>query len=160
MPREWRRCPASRSRSSPRGPIPGVIHAAYAANPALGASSATADLTVTPPAVAIDDVYTTNEDSPLSVPAPGVLANDFRCGAGPPLRSLNRSTGRWSSAPARLLRLRARGQLFGSDMFTYKVAVGGVDSGVATVTLTVRRTSTNHPLPYELSAATPPAWRP
>jgi hypothetical protein len=91
----------------------------------------------TPP-VATNDAYTTNEDEALSVPAPGVLANDLPAGGA---LSAVVATG-----PAHgTLALNANGSFTytpspgysGSDAFTYRVNDGSIDSNAATVALTV-----------------------
>ena len=88
---------------------------------------------------ASDDSYTTDEDTPLSVPAPGVLANDSDT-EGDPL------TAQPMTAPANgTLLLNADGSFtytpdanfYGSDSFTYVANDGMADSNEATVTITV-----------------------
>ena len=119
------------------GSYPGVVQADYAANSALGGSSASGDLTVIPPPVASDDAYTTAEDTPLSVAAPGVLANDSNVTggtavliSGPAHGTLTfRSDGSFDYTP--------NANFFGTDSFTYKATVAGANSNLATVTLTV-----------------------
>ncbi len=89
--------------------------------------------------VAVNDAYSTPEDTPLSVAAPGVLGNDTDAD-GNPLSAL------LVSGPANgTLTLNANGSLSytpnagfnGTDQFTYKANDGTVDSNVATVTITV-----------------------
>ena len=90
--------------------------------------------------VAVDDSYATDEDTPLTVAAPGVLGNDTDVDGDP----LTRGAGR--PVPANgTLTLNADGTFTytpnanfnGSDSFTYKANDGTVDSNVATVTITV-----------------------
>ncbi|MBV7333691.1 tandem-95 repeat protein [Chloroflexi bacterium TSY] len=86
--------------------------------------------------VAVDDAYSTNEDTALTVPAPGVLAND-NDGDGDPL------TRSWSMKPT-VLSLNPDGSFTytpntnfnGGDSFTYQND-GGSDSSITTVTITV-----------------------
>ncbi|MEO7673703.1 MAG: Ig-like domain-containing protein [Pyrinomonadaceae bacterium] len=90
--------------------------------------------------VAVNDAYNTNEDTALNVPAPGVLGNDTDADnnsltatlvSGPSNASsftLN-ANGSFSYTPA--------ANFNGIDSFTYKANDGTVDSGVATVNITV-----------------------
>src|SRR5207248_2493085 len=89
--------------------------------------------------VAANDSYATNEDTPLSVAAPGVLANDTDVDgdaltavvvASPShgVLTLN-ADGGFSYAPA--------ANYNGADSFTYKTNDGLLDSNVATVNLSV-----------------------
>jgi len=93
------------------------------------------------PPVAVDDAYATDEDTPLSVPAPGVLGNDNDPDSGPnPLTAslvtpaangtvtLN-PDGSFTYAPAL--------NFFGADSFTYVANDGADDSNIATVNITV-----------------------
>jgi VCBS repeat-containing protein len=90
--------------------------------------------------VALNDAYSTDEDTPLVVSAPGVLANDSDTeGAA--------ITAILVEGPARgTLELNASGSLtytpdtnfHGSDSFTYKVSDGAAESAAATVSITVR----------------------
>src|SRR5262249_20318700 len=90
--------------------------------------------------VARDDAFSTDEDTPLTVNAPGVLGNDTDV-EGDSL------TAALVSGPAHgTLALNADGSSTytpaadynGPDSFTYKPRDGAVDSNTATVTLTVR----------------------
>src|SRR5439155_330423 len=89
-----------------------------------------------------NDAYTTAEDTPLTVAAPGVLANDTDVDGD----SLTVGTPRPVSGPIHgTLTLNANGSFTyspaanfnGTDSFTYKANDGTADSNVATVTLTV-----------------------
>ncbi len=93
----------------------------------------------TAPSAAADS-YTINQDTPLSVPAAGVLANDTDAQSNPLAAVLN-------TGPAHgILNLNANGGFTytpaagytGTDSFTYHANDGALDSGVVTVTLTVR----------------------
>ena len=101
-------------------------------NGTLDSTAATISITVmariTPP-VSIDDTYTTVQNRPLSVAAPGVLANDRFPGlapiavlvAGPTHGSLTFSgDGSYSYIPG--------ANYFGSDTFTY-MAIAGTGAG-------------------------------
>jgi VCBS repeat-containing protein len=92
----------------------------------------------TPP-VAYPDSYTTDEDEPLIVPAPGVLENDID-EDGNPLSALLvsnpihgsldlNSDGSFSYTP--------EGEFNGSDSFNYRVTDGIALSNITTVTITV-----------------------
>src|SRR2546421_2156212 len=89
--------------------------------------------------VSIDDAYSTNEDRPLTVAAPGVLGNDTDVD-GDPLRALLvigpghgqltlNADGGFTYTPAP--------NFNGGDSFTYKTGDGVAQSNVATVTLTI-----------------------
>ena len=89
--------------------------------------------------VAGDNAYTTSEDTPLTVAAPGVLANDSDVDgdaltvvltAGPAHGSLTlNANGAFTYTPA--------ANFNGSDSFTYRATDGSALSNVATVSLTV-----------------------
>jgi VCBS repeat-containing protein len=92
-----------------------------------------------PVASGAGESYATNEDTPLAVPAPGLLANDSDPD-GDPLSAV------LSSAPAHgLLALNANGSFsytpaanyHGPDSFTYVASDGGLSSNTVTVTLTI-----------------------
>lgn len=89
--------------------------------------------------VAGDDAFTTSEDSPLVVTAPGVLVGDV----DPDGDSLTATVVTGPAHGALLLNANGSftytpaGNYNGSDSFTYKVNDGQVDSSVATVVLTV-----------------------
>src|SRR5213075_3252602 len=89
--------------------------------------------------VAADDAYTTAEDTPLTVSAVGVLANDTDVdgdtltvalvnGPGHGSVTLN-GDGSFTYAPT--------ANFNGTDSFTYRANDGTADGNVATVTLTV-----------------------
>ncbi len=96
------------------------------------------NLTNTPP-VAANDSYTTDEDTALTVAAPGVLSNDSDAEnaaltaalvSGPSHGTLTlNADGSFAYTPA--------SNYNGSDTFTYKANDGHVDSAAATVTITV-----------------------
>lgn len=118
----------------------------YRARDAANAESgiATVSITVTPvndPPVAANDAFSTNEDVPLTINAPGVLGNDTDIDGPTPLTAVIVSTTTNGS-----LTLNANGSFTytpnsnynGPDSFTYRARDGsGLDSNIATVSLTV-----------------------
>ncbi len=95
------------------------------------------------PPVAVDDTYSTNKDTQLVVNAPGVLENDSDADG-------DTLTAVWVSDPAHgNLTINGDGSFTytpdagyeGSDSFTYKVFDGGLESNVATVTITINANS-------------------
>jgi VCBS repeat-containing protein len=89
--------------------------------------------------VGVNDAYTTDEDTPLSIAAPGVLANDTDADS-------DALTVTASSAAANgTVTMNADGSFTytpnpnfnGTDSFTYTVSDGGGETGTATVSLTV-----------------------
>jgi Big-like domain-containing protein/prealbumin domain-containing protein len=100
------------------------------------------DRKVDQPPVAHDDTYTTSQDKPLSVSAPGVLEND----SDPDNDTLVVGTPRPLAGPAHgTLALHENGSFVytpdpgfnGSDAFTYTAADGDDTSHTATATITV-----------------------
>ncbi len=100
-------------------------------------------ITVTPvndAPIANNDSYTTNEDTPLAVVLPGVLANDSDIDStvltavlvsGPTHGTVSvNANGSFNYQPA--------SNYFGADSFTYKVNDGTLDSNIGTVSLVVR----------------------
>ena len=91
------------------------------------------------PPVAVDDAYSTDEDTILNVAAPGVLANDSDPDGDPITAVLQTMTANGNLA------LLADGSFTytpdpdfnGTDSFTYVANDGQLDSNVATVTITV-----------------------
>lgn len=106
----------------------------------LYSSVATVTLTVAAvPPTAANDAYSVNEDTMLTVAAPGVLANDTQGSTGT-MSALIVSTvshgtlsfnsnGAFTYTPAT--------HYYGTDSFTYHDAAGSLMSNTATVTLTV-----------------------
>src|SRR5206468_1452868 len=101
-------------------------------------------LTVTPvedAPVAVDNSAMINEDTPLSVPAPGVLGNDTDPDAGDVLRALLIN----GPSNAATFNLKSNGAFAyipkpnfnGKDSFIYKASDGTLESNVATVTIVV-----------------------
>ncbi len=110
----------------------------------LQSNIATVSITVTPvndPPVAVNDSYTTPEDTQLVISAPGVLANDSDVDGPFPLTTVLVSTTTNGS-----LTLNANGSFTytpnlnynGPDSFTYRARDGsGLDSNLATVSINV-----------------------
>ncbi|MGB7491892.1 MAG: Ig-like domain-containing protein, partial [Thermoanaerobaculia bacterium] len=103
---------------------------------------ATVSITISPindNPVAVDDVFGTNEDVPLTVGAPGVLGNDIDVDgvsltatliSAPAQGTLNfNDDGSFSFTPPE--------NIFGAFSFTYTASDGELPSGVATATITV-----------------------
>src|SRR6056297_1121023 len=90
--------------------------------------------------VAVDDAYSTDEDTPLNIAAPGVLSNDSDAELDPITAVLDAGP-----ANAASFNLNADGSFDyvpnadfnGSDSFTYFANDGQADSAAATVTITV-----------------------
>jgi VCBS repeat-containing protein len=99
-------------------------------------------LAVNAPAAAVGDEYSTAEDTPLMVAAPGVLANDGDPDSGGPATITATLV---SGASHGTVALQANGSFTytptanfnGSDAFTYQATVNGIDTNVATVAITV-----------------------
>ncbi|MFI5453883.1 MAG: Ig-like domain-containing protein [Isosphaerales bacterium] len=110
-------------------------------NGTISSNIATVSITVTSvsqPPITNDDTYTTVENRPLTVAAPGVLANDVPSGAGltavlvsgPSHGSLAlKADGSFTYTPA--------AKFTGSDTFTYMAVAGTVQGNVAVVHLTI-----------------------
>ena len=106
-----------------------------------GLSGSQTGITVGNPPVANNDSYSINENTVLTVAAPGVLANDTDpqgnpltavLATGPAHGSLTlNSDGSFSYTPAN--------NYYGADSFTYQAYDGQAYSGVATVSITVNR---------------------
>ncbi|HET7712503.1 MAG TPA: Ig-like domain-containing protein, partial [Thermoanaerobaculia bacterium] len=104
-----------------------------------GEATVTITLTaVNDPPVATGDSYTTSEDTPLTVPAPGVLSNDTDADSG------SRTASLVTQATQGTVVLNANGSFTytpnananGTDSFVY-AASDGTSSSQATVTLTI-----------------------
>ena len=99
----------------------------------------------TPP-VANDDAYTVTQDTPLAVPAPGVLANDSDADGDALTASLvtGPSNGGLILNPDGSFDYTPNAGFFGTDSFTYVANDAQADSNVATVTITVIQADTKH----------------
>ncbi|MCD6415245.1 MAG: tandem-95 repeat protein, partial [Planctomycetes bacterium] len=128
---------------TPTGDYNGADSFTYKANDGQADSNtATVSITVNAvndPPVANDDSYSTDEDVPIYVDAPGVLTNDSDVESDPltailvsdvsnGLLTLN-SDGSFDYMP--------NGGFSGDDTFTYKANDGAADGNTATVTITV-----------------------
>jgi VCBS repeat-containing protein len=116
----------------------------YRANDgSLNSNIATVSITVSPvndAPVADNDSYNTNENTPLTIAAPGVLANDTDVEgstltaalvAGPSNGTLTlNANGSFTYTP--------NANFIGTDTFTYKARDHSLDSNVATVSITVQ----------------------
>jgi len=124
-----------------------------------GTATATVSVTVNPvndAPVAVDDSYSTNEDTPLTVAAPGVLGNDTDVEgnaltavlvAGPTTGSLTlNANGSFTYTP--------NPNFNGTDSFTYRANDGAADSNVATVSITVNAVN-DAPVATNDTATTP-----
>jgi VCBS repeat-containing protein len=115
----------------------------YKANDGTSDSNvATVTITITPvidPPIAVNDSYSTNEDTTLTVAAPGVLANDVDVD-GDTLAAIVVSSpihGTLTLNPNGSLIYTPAANYNGPDSFTYKARDGATDSNVATVSITV-----------------------
>ncbi|HEX2700132.1 MAG TPA: ELWxxDGT repeat protein [Acidimicrobiales bacterium] len=88
---------------------------------------------------AVGDSYSTSEDTPLTVSAPGVVGNDTDPDADTltAVKVANPAHGTVIVNASGAFTYAAAANYSGSDSFTYKVNDGTVDSNVATVSLTV-----------------------
>src|SRR5262249_15113440 len=94
---------------------------------------------VNDPPVAHPDAYATDEDTPLHVAAPGVLANDIDV-EGDPLSAIlvsPPSHGTVTLQPDGHFTYVPAANFNGVDSFTYRANDGALDSSAAVVTLTV-----------------------
>jgi VCBS repeat-containing protein len=86
-----------------------------------------------------NDSYNTNEDTPLTVPAPGVLANDNDPDGDPitAVKLTDPAHGTVSLAANGSFTYTPQANFFGSDAFTYAANDGSTNSTAATVSITV-----------------------
>ncbi|MGZ8833248.1 MAG: Ig-like domain-containing protein, partial [Thermoanaerobaculia bacterium] len=89
--------------------------------------------------VAINDAYSTAEDTPLTIAAPGVLANDTDPDGNPLTVILvgAPSNGAVTLNPNGSFTYTPNANYNGTDTFTYRANDGTVDSNIATVTITI-----------------------
>jgi hypothetical protein len=104
----------------------------------------TAAVTITVVAVsddptAIDDSYITQEDTPLSIAAPGVLHNDFDADGDPILVEsyTQPAHGSLAMSPDGSFTYTPDADYTGQDTFTYTISDGQGGSATATVTISV-----------------------
>ena len=89
--------------------------------------------------VAYDDAFSTDEDTDLTTPAPGVLANDID-GEGDPLSAIldtGPSNGTLTLNTDGSFTYTPAADFNATDSFTYHANDGALDSNVATVTITI-----------------------
>jgi|GEM_PF-4468922 len=89
--------------------------------------------------IAIDDNYVTDEDVPLTIPAPGILANDSDIENDPLTAILitDVTNGTLTLNPDGSFTYTPAGNWSGTDSFTYVANDGTNNSNIATVTITV-----------------------
>lgn len=95
--------------------------------------------------VAVADTYTTAEDVPLSVAAPGVLANDTDAESNPLTAAVvtGPTNGAVTLNPDGSFTYTPNADYNGTDSFTYQANDGLINSNTVTVTLTI--TAVNDP---------------
>lgn len=94
--------------------------------------------------VAVDDSYSTNQDTPLTVAAPGVLANDTDADSDPltAVKVSDPANGAVTLNSDGSFTYTPNAGFFGSDSFSYTANDTYAASNVATVTMTVNHTLT------------------
>jgi uncharacterized repeat protein (TIGR01451 family) len=104
---------------------------------------ATVTIKVNGAPVASDDSYSTSEDTPLSVPAAGVLGNDSDPNSDPitafvvAAPSHDVTPGGFVLSPDGSFTYTPEGDFDGTDTFTYRATDGRLNSNLATVTITI-----------------------
>ncbi len=108
-----------------------------------GTDTATVDITVTAendPPVGVNDSYTTAEDTPLNIAAPGVLANDGDIDGNllAALLVTGPQHGTLTLNPDGSFTYTPNANYNGPDAFTYKVSdgIGGTDTATVDITVT------------------------
>jgi hypothetical protein len=94
--------------------------------------------------VAIADTFSTEQDATLSVPAPGVIANDTDSESQPLTAFLVATAAHGTVAMGTngSFTYTPTGGYYGTDSFTYRVNDGSLNSNVVTVSLTITRKNT------------------
>ena len=109
-------------------------------------NTATVRITVAPPLppTAVDDAFSTPFQTPLSVPAPGVLANDHSPGGGPMIVTLvtGVTRGRLELTATGAFSYTPDAGVTGSDSFTYRAVNAGGAGSVATVRIAIAEPGT------------------
>ncbi|NJO18473.1 MAG: tandem-95 repeat protein [Thioploca sp.] len=119
----------------------GIDSYTYTISDGQDTSTAMVTITVNPindPPVAGDDSYTTNEDEPLTVPAPGVLSNDTDIDGGSltVISNTPPTHGTLTPNPNGSFTYVPNANYCGVDSFSYTVSDGEL-TDTATVTITV-----------------------
>ncbi len=133
---------ASFSASFPTVVPTGQVVSATATDPSGDTSEFAQDVSVvaaTSPVVAVNDTYNIDLNNTLTVPAPGVLGNDYDL-YGNPLSAVlvtNTSHGSLSLQSDGAFTYTPNTNFVGIDTFTYYATDGTNDSNVATVTIDV-----------------------
>ncbi|MFC1716754.1 tandem-95 repeat protein [Candidatus Poribacteria bacterium] len=114
----------------------------YANDGAADSNVATVTITVNPvndAPVANDDSYSTDEDTVLNIPAPGVLGNDSDVDGDPLTAILDSDVSNGTLAPNAdgSFTYTPNADYNGPDSFTYHANDGALNSNVSTVTITV-----------------------
>src|SRR5205814_630466 len=114
-----------------------------ASDGSLESGEATVTITITPvndaPLASADDTYTTPEDTTLAVGAPGVLANDSDRAEESRVGEVENSPthgSRTLNTKASFSYVQAANDIV-TDSFSYKASDGSLESGEATVTITI-----------------------
>lgn len=122
----------------------GVDTFTYTIQGTEGTATATVTVTVVDvnePPVAVNDAYTTAEDTPLTIAAPGVMVNDSDPDTGDTFTAAlvtGPSNGTVTQNADGSLVYTPAANFSGTDSYTYRVRdAGGLDSNVATVTITI-----------------------
>jgi hypothetical protein len=132
-----------------------VVASAAVASQGTGNYNLIVNGAVTPlPPITVNDAYSVTRDTTLTVPSPGVLANDNANGAGGLSAQLvgGPASGTLSLGASGSVSYTPNPGFVGSDSFTYRAVSGGGAGNVATVTISVVTTTDPHP-PADLYAA-------
>lgn len=117
----------------------GSYAAILTVEPAGASEAVTAETRVViriPAPLAVDDAYSAPVDAPVTVPAPGVLANDTPNGGIPTAATSSEGGGMVALSPDGSFTYRAAPGFTGADTFTYTLS-NDAGSDTATVTVTV-----------------------
>lgn len=122
-------------------PTPGFVGQAgfhYQVSDSRGAASRSFVVATVTPNPAVDDAYSTDEDTLLTVPAPGVLGND-RAGSTSATLDTGPEDGTLALAADGSFTYQPDRNFFGTDSFVYR----GLDGDPATVTIEVAPVNDN-----------------
>ena len=122
----------------------GIDTFTYTVTGTEGTATATVTVTVVnvnEPPVAVNNAYTTAEDTPLTIAAPGILANDSDPDAGDTLAAVlvaGPSNGTVTQSGDGSFVYTPAANFSGADSYTYRARdAGGLESNVATVSITI-----------------------